>query len=520
MPFRVQDHLDELADPVVFLEPRATVEIVQTHCSVVCLVGDRAYKFKKSVELPFLDFTDPGERARLCHDEVRLNRRLAPATYLGVFVLHRTGDGLRCEPAAPDLRGTPLDHAVVMRRLPADQMLDVQLDEDRVDVDALLGLADRLAAFHRGAAAEADAAVRSAGGPDRLIPELRANFDTLPGLHAPLVDALRSFESAGLGSLHERLASRAAAGKVVEGHGDLHARNICMTDPPTVYDCLEFRFDLRCGDVAGEVGFLAMDLAARGAHDLARRFVSRYVAASGDDDLRDVLPALIRYRALVRAKVDAIAAGEDELDDDARAEHLGSAARHLRLAACSAVEALAPGLVLLASGLPASGKSTVFDRLREESGWPRHSSDLLRADRFGTGAAAYTAEASAAVYRTLSERAAAADGPLLLDANYRTRSARAAVRDACPDRQVVTIRFDCREDTARDRLAARAGTDQERRFHSEADRAVRARLAQDYEPADPQHEPTVVVSTDEGGEVLDPLLARLLGVLGATNRTR
>ena len=101
---------------------------------------------------------------------------------------------------------------------------------------------------------------------------------------------------------------------MVDGHGDLHARNICLTDPPLIYDCIEFSAGFRCADVATENAFLVMDLIYRGHRELARAYLEAYVEASGDDEQLELMPVLVRYRAMVRAKVSAIAAGEHELE--------------------------------------------------------------------------------------------------------------------------------------------------------------------------------------------------------------
>jgi len=83
------------------LEPAAVVE---THISTLFFVGDRVFKLHKPVQFEFLDFREREARRVDCEREVVLNRRLAPDVYLGV--------------ADVEIDGEPLDHMVVMRRLP------------------------------------------------------------------------------------------------------------------------------------------------------------------------------------------------------------------------------------------------------------------------------------------------------------------------------------------------------------------------------------------------------------------
>lgn len=58
--------------------------VAETHTGLVIMVGELAYKVKKPVTTDFLDFSTPASRERACAHEVTLNRRLAPASYLGV----------------------------------------------------------------------------------------------------------------------------------------------------------------------------------------------------------------------------------------------------------------------------------------------------------------------------------------------------------------------------------------------------------------------------------------------------
>ncbi len=60
----------------------AKVELIETHISYVFIAGNIVYKVKKPVSFDFLDFTSLEKRKFYCEEELRLNRRLAPDTYL------------------------------------------------------------------------------------------------------------------------------------------------------------------------------------------------------------------------------------------------------------------------------------------------------------------------------------------------------------------------------------------------------------------------------------------------------
>jgi len=67
--------------------------LVETPISWVLLARSLAYKIKKPVRLPFLDFTSLAARRRFCDEELRLNRRFAPSLYLDVVEVRDAPDG-------------------------------------------------------------------------------------------------------------------------------------------------------------------------------------------------------------------------------------------------------------------------------------------------------------------------------------------------------------------------------------------------------------------------------------------
>ena len=155
----------------------------------------------------------------------------------------------------------------------------------------------------------------------------------------------------------------------MDGHGDLHARNICLTKTPAIYDCIEFSAGFRCGDVAVEHAFLIMDLRYRGHARLAEAYLDQVIEESGDEEMRDLMPMMVRYRAMVRAKISAITTQEEEIDRIAKQAAALSARRHLNLAALVTVEERGPAL-FVACGLPGTGKTFVCEELARQIGPP------------------------------------------------------------------------------------------------------------------------------------------------------
>src|SRR5271170_4959771 len=110
-----RDVIAFLRDPASYPPGAGPVDIIETHASLVFLAGKRAYKLKRAVKYPYLDFSTAAQRRAACTVELKLNRRTAPQLYLEVKAISRGADG-SIRWGRPDGAGDPLDFVVVMRR--------------------------------------------------------------------------------------------------------------------------------------------------------------------------------------------------------------------------------------------------------------------------------------------------------------------------------------------------------------------------------------------------------------------
>lgn len=322
---------------IAFLADPAThggmgVERIETHASLIFLAGDRAFKVKRAVRYPYLDFSTLEKRRRACIAETKINRRTAPAMYLGIAPVLRASDGsLRLGPlqSAPDETATlataeaetVVEWLVVMRRFDQNTLFD-RLGRDGALTDTLMRrLAETVAAFHDRAEARADIS-----GADAIRAVIEGNIDEMaawPTTFAPeKLDRLATRSREAAKALSPLLDQRARDGWVRLCHGDLHLRNICLIDgEPTLFDAIEFNEAIAVTDILYDLAFLLMDLGYRGLHRLANIVLNRYLEAvwardpaAGDATAQGLaaLPLFLATRAAVRAKVQATAA--DKMD--------------------------------------------------------------------------------------------------------------------------------------------------------------------------------------------------------------
>ena len=418
--------------------------LVQTQTACLLMTGSLVLKWKKPVDLGFVDFSSRADRVLACQHELDLNRRLAGDVYLGV------GEALGPE----DIVQEPY---LLMRRLPARLRLTTLIRQGRPVLEHVDALARLLADFHSSCDIPADAATLAA--PARLRRLWQEALAVLRE-HAPAVAVTADLHLAITlvdGYLLGRttlLRERVQTGRVRDGHGDLLADDVfCLPDGPRVLDCLDVDPQLRCGDVVADVAFLAMDLEHLGDVTAAHRLWEQYRLHSGEHHPQTLVHFYTAYRAAVRAKVCCLRA--DQLPPGgARASQLREAADLAGLA-LRHLEQTRVTLTLL-GGLPGSGKSTLAEAVTAVGDSTLLSSDLVRHELRGHrvdrddqephAGPEYAAETTDEVYRTMLHRARielARGVSVVLDASWTTEAHRRAARALATETSSVLIEVQC-----------------------------------------------------------------------------
>lgn len=503
-----------LQSPTAYPHPAERLTHLETHASHVFLAGDLAYKVKKPVNLGFLDFSTLERRRYFCGEELRLNRRLAPDTYLAVVPIAGT-------PEAPKVSGPgeALEYAVMMRRFPQRALLSRR----RVTPDIVDRIAERLAVFHAGiAVAPVDSPY---GTPDAVLRPLLGNLAILAkgpvgAAEAGRIRSLSAWIQATFPGLEGLIEQRRRGGWVRECHGDLHRDNIAEVDGCLIiFDGIEFDPALRWIDTMNEVAFLAMDLAQAEAQPLARRFINHYLERTGDYDGLGLLDLYRVYRATVRAKVTAIRLSQPGLEANEVLHHRDEFVRYL--AQAEVYTATHSPRLILTHGRSGSGKTHLSMMLRERLRLIHIRSDIERKRLFGlppearAGAAAgsgiYTPEATGRTYGRLLDLARAILGAgysVLVDATFLGRAQRGPFLALARELGVrcTILSIEAPEAVLRTRVAKRVaeGCDA-----SDADISIIDVQRLRQEPLLPQEADQVIPVHTHPGANLEELLARL-----------
>ena len=428
-----------LADPSAYAGV-AQVDRLETHGNLVFLAGADAWKIKRAMRFPYMDFSTLEKRRVACEREVEVNRQLAPGLYLGCVPITRSAGGGLAFGGDGDI----VEWAVHMCRFDQAALLSSIADAGGMDAGLVKAVADAVYDSHRDAPS-----VTMASGTTQIA-------DLLASICGSLArsDAFASQDTGRLSRhAHEQLGRasatldrRAKAGCVRRCHGDLHLGNIVVWQGrPMLFDAIEFDETIATIDTLYDLAFLFMDLCRHRQWQAANVVLNRYLWRSQNDlDLAGLqaLPLFLGLRAGIRAMVTVDRAAQEdrrpaEEDRERARAHLHAALEYL---------APRPPQLVAVGGLSGTGKSTLAAALAPELGPAPGAvhlrSDLERKTMFGVAetvrlsAEAYSAEASRSVYDVLCRKARlalAAGQSVVVDAVYARPDERSAIEGLASD---------------------------------------------------------------------------------------
>jgi uncharacterized protein len=427
---------DLLGNPATYGPELGNSEIrrYQTHAAMVFLAGDRAFKVKRAVRYPFLDYSTLDKRKAACEAELEVNRKFAPQLYRRIVPITRESDGS----LDLDGGGEPIEWAVEMTRFDEGRTLDHLAERGELDDTLVAKLAAAVAAMH-------ERADPVDGGPwIAALEQFIRNNTSAFRKHAELFPAqaasdLERQSVSALTRLRPLLLERGRQRLVRRGHGDLHLRNIAVIDgEPIAFDALEFDPVIASGDLLYDLAFLLMDLVEIGDKRAANRVLNGYFAAArrpADCDGIAALPFFMSLRAAIRAM--ATASRRDVTNNEVAM----LARRYFDLA----LELLKPvrPVIVGVGGLSGTGKSLLAQYLAPSlapvPGALVFRSDVERKMFYGLAenqhlpGEAYRPEVTERIYRTITDKAARvakAGHSAIVDAVFAKAEERLAVEAA------------------------------------------------------------------------------------------
>jgi aminoglycoside phosphotransferase family enzyme/predicted kinase len=455
---------------IAFLEMHlAPLKRIDTHGAVVLLTSERAYKLKRAVKFPYMDFSTVAIRAAMCRAEIDINHKLAPEIYLGVAAVSRSPDGTFSLSDVGEFVEDAIEWLVVMRRFDEEGLLDRMAERGALTPELMAALGARVAAYH-----DHLEPVSGFSGPDDYRRSVAADIRQLreqgDRLDPAVTDALATALPGALEPFIELVARRAGAGAVRRCHGDLHLRNIVLIDGrPVPFDAIEFSERIASIDVLYDLAFALMDLCDRDLRALANRLLNDWLWRIAElpqaphEEALSLLPHFLSRRACVRAFVEASGA--------ALAGKTSETARMYQHQALSFLQPVSPRMLAI-GGLSGSGKTTLAVKLAPEIGRSPGAvvvrSDVERKRRAGIvleermPAGSYTAQGSAEVYAAFlarAERVLQAGYSVVLDAVFAREPERAAAEALAVKLGVPFegIWLDVPKEVAQARVAARTG---------------------------------------------------------------
>ncbi len=325
--------IDQLLNPASLPDKTRHAFVVQTHISTVIVADEYVYKIKKPVDFGFLDFSSLPKRRHYCHQEVKLNQRLAPEVYLGVLSILPDNGGYRME--ADEGQANVVDYAVKMRRIPEELLMKSLFDNGALRDDHLQEIAAVLGRFHHEAARSARIDEFGEAGAFRINTD--ENFEQTKKYVGITIDkadfdTLSEWTATFYRRNEDLFRARIAEKKIRDCHGDLHMEHVCLLKPVAIIDCIEFNERFRYTDTIADIAFLLMDLEYRGGGAFAERLWDYYQASMNETGMDALLTFYKVYRAYVRGKVISFQLDDERIETEAKQNAALAAKKYFKLA--------------------------------------------------------------------------------------------------------------------------------------------------------------------------------------------
>jgi len=382
--------VEQLKNPKIYDEKIDSVKFLQTHISYVSLTGKHAYKIKKPVDFGFLDFSTLEKRKKFCQKEITLNKRLCPEIYETVVPITEENGKIKINGS-----GKVIDYAVKMKEFPQDNLMNKLLQKGEIDEEEISKIVDALNDFYKSEKSTDE--IKEFGRIKTIKENTDENFDQTKSKIGVTIDKekynkIKKTTNKFLEEKDDVFKKRIKNDFIKDCHGDLHTGNIVIKNNEIcVFDCIEFNERFRYGDVASDIGFLAMDLDFQGSPYLSSYMIKKYVEKSGDHGIYDVLNFYKSYRAYVRGKVTGFRLDDPDIDENEKKNITKTAHKYFDLSYYYTLlmkyflDEKEKPILFITSGLPGTGKTTIANKVSVDYCAKKVSTDEVRKEMRGIG---------------------------------------------------------------------------------------------------------------------------------------
>lgn len=352
--YNQKEIIDALSNPKLY-PPKwgvKEVKIRQSHIALLFLAGGYAFKLKRAVLLPNIDFSTPSKRRLACVQEMKRSTVYAPHLVLGVRSVRRLPNGRIC---IGGKAGEEIDTILIMKRIPDESILGQNLPNPSFDRFQVMDLAEKLAELHSKAKI-----FRTKWGFDTIQKTLLETERVLSCFYdifdKTKLNILMRSALENLAKNARLIALRQKSGHVRKCHGDLLLCNIAYENGKFLFfSPIEYSETMDCIDTLYDLAFLMMDFEARGMRRLTNMLFNHYMAYTNDLEGYPLLPLYQTMRAATRAAVCAKKA--TMLENNEKQQAIDSARQYFELA-YHFMTSHQP-ILIACGGLSGSGKSRI-----------------------------------------------------------------------------------------------------------------------------------------------------------------
>ncbi|MDD3669608.1 MAG: AAA family ATPase [Alphaproteobacteria bacterium] len=344
------DVIAALADPKTY--GASKVQIRQSHIAILFLAGQKAYKLKRAVLYPDVDFSTPEKRRLACVWEMKRSAVYAPQLRLKIQSVRRLADGTI---VIGGRAGVEVDTLLEMKRIPDRELLNRLLPSPRFDRFEAMTLAEKIAQFHMTAKV-----CKSQWGAEtiqRIILENESVLSCFGDLfNKTAVNALARKSLDVLKAQASLISYRQKTGHVRKCHGDLLLSNIAWDGKDfAFFSPIEYNDTLSCVDTLYDMADLMMDLEAKGLRRLTNMLFNHYMAYMND---MNGFPLLALYQSIRAASRAAVCAKKSTFMRGAEKRQMRHNARVYFDLARHFMTPFKP-ILICCGGLSGSGKSRI-----------------------------------------------------------------------------------------------------------------------------------------------------------------